>query len=205
MSQSQKQGQKRQHPYRRTAKPVARTKCTGKVPFIAAWVEGGWDGRDGSTLVASARSRHVSSACTCRCRRCSELLLRWPRVEATHSWCCPLAVGGGEVDGASEPRRATRHDRECQRTLSTRLRTCADNTRRWPPRHIFGSGSLASGAACSRTLSPTGQLQNPTGAASMRADIGSQAAVTGRRGAPQPMRRLKVASAHVGILAMKGW
>jgi hypothetical protein len=30
-------------------KPVARTKCTGMVPFIAVWAEGGWGGWDGST------------------------------------------------------------------------------------------------------------------------------------------------------------
>jgi hypothetical protein len=45
-------------------KPVARTKCIGKVPFIARWAKGGWNGWGGSALVASARSCLVSSACT---------------------------------------------------------------------------------------------------------------------------------------------
>jgi hypothetical protein len=88
------------------------------------------------------------------------------------------------VDGASALRQATRHDGECQRTQSTRLRTrvqaALDNG---PPRHTFDSGSLASG------------------------DEGRhrRAAVMGRHGAPQPMRWLKVAGAHASILAMKGW
>jgi hypothetical protein len=59
-----------------------------------------WDRRDGSAIAASAGSRHVSSVCTCKHKRHSERLLRWPRVEATHAWHCPLAAGGGEVDGA---------------------------------------------------------------------------------------------------------
>jgi hypothetical protein len=105
----------------------ARTKCTGKVHFIAAWAEGGWDGRDGLALAASARSRHVSSACTGGRGRRSERLLRRPHVEATHAWRCPLAAKGGEVDRVSEPRRATWHDGECQRTLSTRARAALDD------------------------------------------------------------------------------
>jgi hypothetical protein len=44
VSRSRKQGRKWWHSYRWTAKPVAWTKYTGKVPFIAAWAEGGWDG-----------------------------------------------------------------------------------------------------------------------------------------------------------------
>jgi hypothetical protein len=96
-------------------------------------------------------------------------LLQWPRVEATLVWRCPLAAGGGEVDGASEPKRATRHDGECQLTLSTWLRA-----RQWPPWHAFGSGSLASGVACSRASSPSGRLCNSTGAAPTRADAGGQ-------------------------------
>jgi hypothetical protein len=174
VSRSQKQGRKRWHPYRCTAKPVVRTKCMGKVPFIATWAEGGWDGRDGSALAASARSRHVCNTCTRERRWRSEWLPRQPRVEATRTWCCPLATGGGEVDGASEPRRATRHDGECQRTLSTWLREHVSSARQWPPRHAFGSGSLANGAACSRTSSPSGRLQNPTGAVPTRADTGGQ-------------------------------
>jgi hypothetical protein len=94
-------------------KPVAWTKCTGQVPFIARWVEGGWDGWDSSALAASARPRPVSSVCTCGHRWRSKRLLRRPCVEATHAWHCPLAAGGGEVDGASELRRATWHDAEC--------------------------------------------------------------------------------------------
>jgi hypothetical protein len=158
VSRSWKQGRKQRHPYWWTAKPVARTKCTEKVPFIAAWAEGGWDGRDGSALAASARSCHVSSACMHGRRRRSERLLRWPHVEAMCAWCRPLAARGGEVDGASELRRATRHDGECKHTLSTRLRARAGSARRWPPWHVFGSGSLAIGAACSRTSSPSGRL-----------------------------------------------
>jgi hypothetical protein len=42
----------------------ARTKYTGKVPFIAVWAEGGWGGRDGSALVASAQPRYESGTCT---------------------------------------------------------------------------------------------------------------------------------------------
>jgi hypothetical protein len=34
----------------------------------------------------------------------------------------------------------------------------AGSARRWLPRHAFDSGSLASGAACSRTSSPSGRL-----------------------------------------------
>jgi hypothetical protein len=117
-----KQGQKRRRPHRRTAKPEARTQCTGEVPFIAVQAEGGWDGWDGSALAASARSHNVSSECTRGRRQRSERLLRWTRVEATCAWHCPLAAGSGEVDGASESRRATRHDGRCQRTLPTRLR-----------------------------------------------------------------------------------
>jgi hypothetical protein len=56
-------------------KPVARTKCMGKVPFIATWVEGGWDGRDGSALTASARPCSVSSTRTHGCIQRSEWLL----------------------------------------------------------------------------------------------------------------------------------
>jgi hypothetical protein len=146
----------------------------GNVPFIAAWVEGGWGGRDGSAFAASARPRPVSSARTRGCKRRSERLLQRPRVEATRAWHFPLAAGAGVVDGALEPRRATRHDGEGQRTLSTRLRAHAGNARHWPPRHAFGSGSLDSRAACSRTSSSRGRLQNPTGAAPMRADAGGQ-------------------------------
>jgi hypothetical protein len=105
-------------------KLVARTKCTGKVRFIAAWAEGGWDGQDGSALAASARPCPISSARMNRHRRHSERLLPRCHVEATRAWHCPLAAGGGEVDGALEPRRATRHDGECQHTLSTRPRAC---------------------------------------------------------------------------------
>jgi hypothetical protein len=78
------------------------------------------------------------------------------------------------VDGASEPRWATRHDGGCQRTLPTRLRARAGSARRWPPRHAFDSGSLASRASYSRTSLPSGRLQNPTGAAPTRADVGGQ-------------------------------
>jgi hypothetical protein len=85
-----------------------------------------------------------------------------------HAWRCPLAAGGGAVDGASEPRRATRHDGECQHTLPTWLHARGGSARRWPPRHAFSSRSLASGVACSRTLSLSGRLQNPIGAALTR-------------------------------------
>jgi hypothetical protein len=62
--------------------------------------EGGWDGRDGSALAASAQSRNTSNACTRRLRRRSERLLRRTHVEATCPWRCPLPAGGGEVDKA---------------------------------------------------------------------------------------------------------
>jgi hypothetical protein len=93
-------------------------KMHGEGSFYCCILEGGWDG---SALAASAQPRPVSSTRTRGSRRCSERLLRWPRVEATRAWRCPLAAGGGEVDGASELRRATRHDGECQCTLSTQL------------------------------------------------------------------------------------
>jgi hypothetical protein len=79
----------------------------GGSSFIDAWAEGGWDD---SALAASALPRYDTSACTRGRRQRSERLLRQPHVEAMHAWRCPLAAGGGEVDGASEPRRATRHD-----------------------------------------------------------------------------------------------
>jgi hypothetical protein len=66
--------------------------------------EGGWDGRDGSALAASAQPCSASSACMHGRRRCSEQLLQRTRMEATRVGCCPLAAGGGEVDGAPEPR-----------------------------------------------------------------------------------------------------
>jgi hypothetical protein len=53
VSWSRKQGQKRWHPYRRTAKPKTQTKCMGKAPFILVWAEGGWDEQDGSALAAT--------------------------------------------------------------------------------------------------------------------------------------------------------
>jgi hypothetical protein len=64
--------------YRREAAVGARTKCMGKVPFIATWAKGGWDG---SALAASARLRYDSSACTRGCRRavssyCDDLVWR---------------------------------------------------------------------------------------------------------------------------------
>jgi hypothetical protein len=113
VSRSRKQERKRQHPYWQMANLVAWIKCMGKVLFTTACAEGGWDGRDGSALAASARMHHASSTCTRGCRRRSEQLLRWPRVEAMRAWLCPLAAGGGEVDRASKLRRATRHDGEC--------------------------------------------------------------------------------------------
>jgi hypothetical protein len=139
-------------------KPVAQTKCTGKAPFIVAWAEGGWDGWDGSALAASARPRPVSSARTRGRKRRSERLLQWNHVEATRAWRYPLAPAGGEVDKASESRRATRDDGESQRTLSTWLCACAGSAIQWPAQHAFNSRSLVSGAACSRTLLPSGRL-----------------------------------------------
>jgi hypothetical protein len=67
--------------YRREAAVGARTKCMGKVPFIATWAKGGWDGWDGSALAASARLRYDSSACTRGRRRavssyCDDLVWR---------------------------------------------------------------------------------------------------------------------------------
>jgi hypothetical protein len=169
-----RQLQKRRRPYWQTVKPEARTQCTGEVPFIATRAEGGWDGWDGSSMAASARTRNVSSACMRGHRRHSEWLPRQTRVEATHAWRCPLAAGGGEVNRASESRRAMRHDGRCQRTLPMWLRARAGSARQWPPRHAFGSGSLASGAACSRTSSPSGRPRNLTGAAPTRVDAGGQ-------------------------------
>jgi hypothetical protein len=75
----------------------------------------------------------------------------------------------GYCDGLS-----TWHDGECQRSLSTRLCAHTGSTIQWPPQHAFSSGSLASGAACSRTSSSSGQIWNPTSAASTRPDAGGQ-------------------------------
>jgi hypothetical protein len=147
---------------------------------MAARAEGGWDGRDGSALAASAQLHSASSACTRGRRRRNERLLRWTHVEATCAGHCPLAAGGGEVNGALEPRRAMRHGRRCQRTPPTRLRAPGGSSSRWPPQHAFGSGSLASGAACSRTLSPSGLLQNPISAAPTRVDTGGSSDGTPR-------------------------
>jgi hypothetical protein len=82
----------------------------GGSSFIDAWAEGGWDGWDDSALAASALPCYDTSVCTRGRRRRNERLLRQPHVEAMHAWRCTLAAGGGEVDGASESRRATRHD-----------------------------------------------------------------------------------------------
>jgi hypothetical protein len=93
--------------------------------------ETGVDGMDWTTRSwqLALRRAMYSSACKRGHRWHSERLLRWFLMEATRAWHCPLATGGGEVDGASEPRRATWHDGKCQRTLSTGLCMCAGSAR----------------------------------------------------------------------------
>jgi hypothetical protein len=47
-------------------KPATRTKCTGKVPFIDVWAEGGWDGQDGTAQpwqLALGRARSAAHTC----------------------------------------------------------------------------------------------------------------------------------------------
>jgi hypothetical protein len=136
-------------------------------------------------------------------RRRSERLLRRTHVEATRAWHCPLAAEGGEVDRAPEPRLATRHDGRCQRTPPTRLRAHAGSASQWPPRHAFGSRSLASGAACSRTSSPSDRLRNPTNAAPTRANTSSSGDGTPRRTAADVTAQ-GGADAHVDILEARG-
>jgi hypothetical protein len=69
-------------------KPVARTKFTGKVPFIAAWVEGGWVGWDGSARPWQLALGHAWSVARARVG-----------ADDAASGCCNSLVWGQRVPG----------------------------------------------------------------------------------------------------------